>query len=193
MDALPARSGHLRGGGRQHENGTLLEELRPLPKSVWGKLRVTKFCAVVHGSTAVTNYVADEDKGYFGQTIHARYLATDTWLQSPDGWRLVATQVTALRDDPPAITLPASKLDDYVGVYTPLTPEVTYAIRRSSDGLTGERTGQQTRTTQGRGRGLSVRSRPTAASQDLQRDGAGRVTGFVERRETWDIVWRRRQ
>jgi len=176
--------------GTTKSKAQLLDELRPLPKNIWGKLRVTRFRAIVHGGTAVTNYVAEEDEGYFGQTLHARYLATDTWLQSADGWRLVATQVTALRDDPPAITLPAAKLDDYAGVYT-LTPEVTYTIRRGPDGLTGERSDRKPETLKVEiADCLFVPGQPRLR-KIFQRDADGRITGFVERRETWDIVWRR--
>ena len=84
----------------------LVEEVQPLPKPIWGKLRVTRFRTVRHGSTAVCSYVAEEDEGYYGQTIHARYLSTDTWIETPEGWRLIASQVLALRDDPPQLTLP---------------------------------------------------------------------------------------
>jgi Domain of unknown function (DUF4440) len=168
----------------------LLDELRPLPKNVWGKLRVTRFRAVIHGGTAITSYVAEEDEGYYGQTIHARYLSTDTWITSPDGWRLIATHITALRDDPPAVTLPASKLDDYVGVYT-LTADLTYTIRRGPDGLTGERTGRKPETLKVEVPDcLFVPGQPRLR-KIFQRDAAGRITGFVERRETWDIAWHR--
>ena len=83
----------------------LVEEVQPLPKPIWGKLRVTRFRTVRHGSTAVCSYVAEEDEGYYGQTIHARYLSTDTWIETPEGWRLLASQVLALRDDPPQLSL----------------------------------------------------------------------------------------
>jgi hypothetical protein len=45
----------------------------------------------------------------------------------------------ALRDDPPAVELPAGRLEAYVGVYA-LTPEVTYTIRLEGSGLIGQRT-----------------------------------------------------
>ena len=170
----------------------LLDELRPLPKNVWGKLRVTKFRAVTHGGTAITSYIADEDEGYFGQTIHARYLSTDTWIETPDGWRLISSQLTALRDDPPAVELLASKLDEYVGVYT-LTPDITYTIARGPGGLTGERTGRKPETLKVEiADCLFVPGQPRLR-KIFQRDATGRITGFVERRETWDIVWQRQK
>src|SRR5262245_6996803 len=105
----------------------LLEEVQPLPKQIWGKLRVTRFRTVRQGVTAVCSYIAEEDEDYYGQTIHARYLSTDTWIDTPEGWRLLASQVMALRDDPPHVLLPRATLDQYVGSYS-LTAEVTYTI-----------------------------------------------------------------
>ncbi len=168
----------------------LLEELQPLPKQIWGKLRVTRFRAVRHGSTAVCSYVAEEDEGYYGQKIHARYQTTDTWVETPNGWRLLATQVLALRDDPPPITLPAATLDQYVGSYS-LTPEVTYTIRREGDGLVGQRTGRKPESLRAEVADYFFVPGQPRLRKVFQRDAQGRITGFVERRETWDIAWRR--
>jgi hypothetical protein len=169
----------------------LVEEVQPLPKPIWGKLRVTRFRTVRHGSTAVCSYVAEEDEGYYGQTIHARYLSTDTWIETPEGWRLIASQVLALRDDPPQLTLPNAALDQYVGSYA-LTSEVTYTIRREGDGLVGQRTGRQPEALRAEVADYFFVPGQPRLRKVFQRDANGRITGFVERRETWDIVWRRR-
>jgi hypothetical protein len=168
----------------------LLEELQPLPKQIWGKLRVTRFRTVRNGTTVVCSYVADEDEGYYGQTIHARYQTTDTWVETPDGWRLLATQVLALWDDPPHITLATSALDQYVGSYA-LTPDVSYTIRREGDGLVGQRTGRKTETLRAEVTDYFFVPGQPRLRKLFQSDAEGRITGFVERRETWDIVWRR--
>jgi Domain of unknown function (DUF4440) len=168
----------------------LVEEVQPLPKQIWGKLRVTRFRTVRHGATAVCSYVAEEDEGYFGQTIHARYLSTDTWIETPEGWRLLSSQVLALRDDPPHVTLTEAMLDQYVGSYA-LTSEITYAIRREGDGLVGQRTGRKPEVLRAEVADYFFVPGQPRLRKVFQRDTNGRITGFVERRETWDIVWRR--
>jgi hypothetical protein len=176
--------------GTTKSKAQLLDEIRPLPKDIWGKLRLTQFRTRRHGTTAIANYVAEEDEGYFGQTIHARYLSTDTWIETGSGWRLVASQVLALRDDPPAVELAASKLEEYVGVYA-LTPEVTYTIRLEGHGLIGQRTGRKPETLKVElADCLFVPGQPRLR-KIFRRDDKSRVTGFVERRETWEIAWRR--
>jgi hypothetical protein len=176
--------------GRTWRKRELIGDLRPFPKELWGKLRVTEFQAVVHGSTVIATYVNEEEEGYFGQTIRARYRVTDTWVEIHDVWRLVASQVLALRDDPPAITLPASKLNEYVGTYA-LTSDVAYTILRDGDQLTGQRTGRKPETLRVEVADyLFVPGQPRLRKV-FQRNTDGTVAGFVERRESWDIAWRR--
>jgi hypothetical protein len=178
--------------GSQKTKAQLVEEIQPLPKDIWGKLKVTDFKTVerLDSNAVIATYVAEEDEGYFGQTIHARYRETDTWLRTKEGYKLLAAQVLALRDDPPAIALPAATLDEYVGVYA-LTPEVKYTISREGDGLVGVRTGRKPDTLKVETPdGLFVPGQPRLR-KIFQRDAAGRITGFVERRETWDIAWKK--
>ena len=168
----------------------LIDEIRALPAGVWGKLRVTAFKATVVGDTAIATYVADEDEGYFGQVLHAKYATTDTWLRVGSSWQLAASAVLALRTDPPAITPPEAALDQYVGVYA-LTPEITYTIRRTPQGLTGQRTGRDpVRLDVELADCLFTPGQPRLR-KIFQRDAQGRITGFVERRESWDIAWQR--
>ncbi|MGH8264491.1 MAG: DUF4440 domain-containing protein [Steroidobacterales bacterium] len=168
----------------------LVKEITPLPKEIWGKLEVADFKAIVRDHVAVTNWVAKEDEGYFGQVIHARYRTTDTWVSTPQGWQLLASQVIALRDDPPSITLRAAKLDEYVGTYQ-LTPSVSYVIRREGDGLVGQRTGRERQVLKAELPDLFFVPGAPRLRKVFQRDGDGQITGFVERRESWDIAWRK--
>lgn len=168
----------------------LLDELRPFPKEIWGKLHIRQFRSVRHQSAAVANYLIDEEEGYYGQVIHAQYLVTDSWIETPDGWRLVASEALAMRSDPPAIDLSQARLDEYAGVYS-LTPEITYTIRRGPRGLEGQRTGRQLEVLKVElADCLFVPGQPRLRKV-FQRDAAGTITGFVERRESWDIRWRR--
>lgn len=168
----------------------MLEGIKPLPKQIWGKLKVTKFVVRAHGDTAITTYTIDETEGYFGQEIKAYYQQTDTWQRTPQGWRLIAAQVLALRHDPPAIKLTPAQLDEYVGVYA-LTPEVTYAIRREGDALVGQRTGRAVEKLNVEIADLFFVAGQPRLRKVFQRGPDGHITGFVERRETWDIVWKR--
>ncbi len=177
--------------GKVHSRAELIESLQGLPAGVSGSIAVTDFHATVHGDVAVATWIADELEDYHGHQLHCQYRATDTWLRTPGGWRLIASHILALRTDPPSIALPAERLDEYVGRYA-LTPEITYEIRRAAEGLEGQRSD----------RGAAEPLRAEAPDvlfvpgqpryrKVFQRGPDGRLTGFAERREAWDIVWSR--
>ena len=176
--------------GALNSKAQLLQGIKPLPKGISGKLELTRFEVHPHGHTAIATYVVEEAEEYFGQVIHARYLTTDTWHRTPEGWRLIAAQVTALRQDPPAVTLPPGRLDEYVGVYA-LTPEVSYSIRREGGGLVGQRSGRPEETLEAEIADLFFVPGKPRLRKVFQRGPDGHITGFVERRETWDILWKR--
>jgi ketosteroid isomerase-like protein len=168
----------------------MIADLRPLPQGVSGSIRVTGFDAVVHAGVAVATYVDDENEDFHGNKVHCPYRTTDTWRRTPDGWRLIASQVLALRTDPPAVPLPATLRREYCGRYA-LTPSITYEIRCDGDALEGQQTGRKPETLRAEAPDmLFVPGRPRYRKVFL-RDADGRITAFAERREAWDIVWTR--
>ena len=168
----------------------MLDDLRPLPEGVSGKIDATNYDAVAHGDVAVATYVDDEYETYHGHKLHCQYRTTQTWQRKPEGWRLIAAQVLALRTDPPAVTLPAASLDAYCGKYA-LTPAIAYEIRRKGEGLEGQQIGRKPEELRAEAPDvLFVPGRPRYRYV-FTRDAAGTVTGLVQRREAWDLVWTR--
>lgn len=166
----------------------MVGDIRPLPKTISGSIRIIEFTARVHGAVAVTSHLDDERETFFGHPLHCQYRSTDTWLKTPAGWRLIGAQVLALRTDPPAVALAPAALDELVGTYT-LSPELSYVIRRVGDGLIGQETGRQPDTLRAETRDvLFVPGRPRYRKV-FRRDADGRVVDFAERREAWDLVW----
>jgi len=176
------------------EDGTIqtkaqmVEGTKPLAEGVSGTIRVTDFQATVHGPVAVTNYVSDEHENYHGHKLHCQYRSTDTWLQTPAGWRLIASQVLAVRTDPPAVPFTARQLEEYVGRYS-LTPTITYEIRRQGDGLEGQQSGRQAEPLKLEAPDVLFVPGKTRYRKIFQRAADGRITGFAERREAWDLDW----
>jgi len=132
--------------------------------------------------------VDDEHETFYGHPLHCQYRTTDTLKRTPAGWRLIASQVLALRNDPPAIPLPADQLDEYVGRYT-LAAGLAYEIRRTGSVLTGQETDRKPDTLRAKAKDvLFVPGRPRYR-RVFRRDAAGRIVEFAERREAWDLVW----
>ena len=169
----------------------MVAQIRPLPAGVSGSIKVTNFDVVVHGDVAVATYVNDEHERYHGYPLHCQYRTTDTWLRTEDGWRLIGAQVLALRTDPPKVALPAAARTEYCGRYA-LAPGVEYEIRCRGDALEGQRTGRKPEQLAAEAPDvLFVPGQPRYRYIFL-RDSAGKVTGFAQRREAWDLIWKRR-
>jgi len=168
----------------------MLANIKPLPQGVSGKIKVLDFKVAVHGSTAVTTHLDDEYETYHGHELHCQYRTTDTWVKTSAGWRIIAGQVLALRTDPPAGSLTSRQMEEYAGRYA-LTPAIVYEIRNNGGVLEGQRTGGKPETLQAEVPDmLFVGGKPRYRKVFL-RGSDGRITGFAERREAWDIVWKR--
>ncbi|HWZ85216.1 MAG TPA: nuclear transport factor 2 family protein [Thermoanaerobaculia bacterium] len=168
----------------------LVEGTKPLPEGVSGSIRVTDFGVAVHGNVAVATYVNDENEVFHGHALHCQYRTTDTWMRTENGWRLIGSQILALRTDPPPVALTAALRDQYCGRYA-LTPAIGYEIRCNGDALEGQQTGRRPESLRAEAPDvLFVPGRPRYRYVFL-RGPDGKVTGFVQRREAWDLVWTR--
>ena len=168
----------------------MVEQTKPLPPGISGTIRVTDFDAAVHGDVAVATYVDDESENYHGHELHCRYRTTDTWKKTPDGWRLIAGQVLALREDPPAVPLSEALIREYEGTYL-LAPGIAYEIRGTGRTLEGQQTGRKAEMLLAEGPDvLFVPGKPRYRYVFL-RDAGGAIVGLAQRREAWDLVWKR--
>jgi hypothetical protein len=176
--------------GTLQNRGQMMAAVKPLPAGVSGQLKVIDFNTVLHGTTAIFTYVVDEYETYHGARLHCQYRSTDTWMQTAAGWRLVAGQAIALRTDPPAMPLPERQLAEYHGTYI-LAPGVQYDIRGTGSRLEGQQSGHKPETLLAEAPDVLFAPGKPRYRMIFQRDAAGRISGFAERREAWSILWKR--
>jgi hypothetical protein len=169
----------------------MLKEIVPLPKGLGGTIKIELLAYHEEGDVAVGLFRQNETEQYYGQTIYAKYLTNTTWKKRADGWRMIAGQVLAERTDPPTITLPASQLRQYVGTYQLKDSADVYSIRLMQGRLVGRRGSRKPAPWSAEVRDVFFVAGDPRIRKIFQRDASGRVVGFVERRESWDIVWRK--
>jgi ketosteroid isomerase-like protein len=167
----------------------MLKEIMPLPQGLSGTIRVELLSYHEEDGIAVALFRQNETEHYFGQTIYARYLTITTWRKRPDGWRLIASQVLAEKTDPPAISLPAAQLAQYVGKYQLKDSAATYSLQLINGQLIGTRDARKPVTWNAETSDVFFLSGDPRIRKIFQRDASGKITGFVERRESWDVVW----
>jgi hypothetical protein len=187
---LDPRAVYTSEDGTVSTKAQMVADVKPLPPGVSGSIQVTGFRAVVHGTVAVATHVEDEHEDYHGHKLHCQYRTTDTWVKAPAGWRLVAGQVLALRTDPPAIQFDRARLAEYCGRYA-LTPEITYEIRCRDGGLEGQQTGRPAEALRVEAPDVLFVPGKPRYRKVFQRGPDGRIRGFAERREAWDLDWKR--
>ena len=91
------------------------------------------------GDLATVIHVDDEQENYHGQALLSRYLTTETWRRDDGEWKLYLIHAYAVPKDPPAITLPAKEMEQYVGRY--VAGDLVYLIKWDGQQLVGGRKG----------------------------------------------------
>lgn len=154
------------------------------------RMTVTDWRCEVHDDVAVASFIDDQQQDWHGQPFHARYRSVETWRRAGGDWRMIASETIALNDDPAAVTLPASALDDYVGAYE-AAPGVRFTFMRQGDQLYAATAGGPPTLQNAEVRDLFFTPGRSRFTKLFERDAGGRVTGFVLRREGHDIRFRR--
>jgi len=173
-----------------------LDQLKPLPPGVSGNIKISAYSARFIGDVATVVHTDEEEEFYHGQTVHARYLTSETWLRQKNGqrqngeWKLLMSHVYSILHEPPAVTLTPAELDAYVGHYT-ASSSLSFTIKREGDHLVGERESGPAVTLNTELRDVFFVSGKLRTRKIFSRDDSGKVTGFVDRREGNDLVWKR--
>jgi hypothetical protein len=167
----------------------MIKEVRPLPQGLGGQIQVELLSYHEEGDTAVALFRQHEIERYYGQTIHASYLLSTVWKRRAAGWRQIEGQVLAEKTGPPSIAVSAADLQKFVGTYKLKDSEPIYTITLTDGKLMGSRTGKAPSRWQAETRDVFFIEGDPRIRKIFQYDAMGNVSGFIERRESWDIVW----
>jgi ketosteroid isomerase-like protein len=142
------------------------------------------------GQTATATFVDVLTLQFHGQTVVYKYRSTETWVRRTDGWKMIASQTMNVLKDPTAVTLSVTDLDAYVGFYE-VDPTYKVEIRRDGDGLVALANGGTPSVLKAELRDVLFVPGAPNGRRIFQRDNAGRVTGYIGRRDGTDIVLRK--
>jgi len=176
--------------GEVMDRAAFLDQLKPLPAGASGTIAIAKYSLQLSGDTATVIHFDDEHENYHGQALFARYLQTETWQRQQGEWKLLMVHCYSILQEPKSITLAPAELEAYTGRYT-AAPDLTYVIIRDGDHLLGRRQGRTPATLQTEVRDVFFISGQLRNRKIFQRDSSGNVTGFIDRREGEDLLWKR--
>jgi hypothetical protein len=178
------------------ENGIImsrdafLKQLAPLPRNVSGSIRMTSYHVSYHGTAALVIHTDDERELYHGQRFRTEYITTETWYAEGGAWKLALTHVYVVDKTPAAIGLPTARLEEYAGCYRAAS-DLHYRIGMTDGRLTGGVTGRKAHPLLAELADVFFVAGQPRVRMIFQRDRAGRISGYLSRREGDDIVWRR--
>jgi hypothetical protein len=188
--ALASDAVYVDENGVTLDRAEFLKQLDPLPPGASGSLRIASYSARLSGDLATVIHTDDETENYHGQMLKARYLMTETWRRESGEWKLHMVHAYAVLKDPPAVTLAANELQQYAGGYSG-GADLEYVIQWDGKELLGGRVGRSLTPLQVELRDVLFVSGQPRTRKIFQRDGKGLVTGFVDRREGEDLVFKR--
>jgi hypothetical protein len=116
-----------------------LDELRPLPKGLAGGIVVKEMTVQAFPAFAVVRYLADEWESVFGQRLATRYRVTDTFRRDGDAWKMVASHIAVVTQDPPAQPVSKDGWAALVGTYRLLPDGWTFTVALRDGMLYGGR------------------------------------------------------
>jgi hypothetical protein len=188
--ALAADAVYVDENGAVMDRDQYLKQLLPLPPGSSGSLQITTYTAHVSGDLATVVHTDDEQENYHGQMLFARYLTTETWRREAGEWKLHLVHAYAVLKDPPAISLPPESMQQYVGRYV-AAADLVYVIEWDGKQLMGGRQGRVMQPLKVEVRDVLFVPGEPRIRKIFQRDAAGKIAGFVDRRESLDVGWQR--
>ena len=188
--ALAADAVYVDENGEVMSRSDFLKQFTPLPAGASGTLAISAYSARQSGDVVTVIHTDDEQELYHGQHLTAQYLMTETWQRQDGNWKLLLVHAYAILKEPKSIVLSSAELDAYVGRYS-AAPDLNYTVRRDGDHLVGERAGRPAAPLKAEAGDVFFVSGQLRTRKIFERDTTGRVTGFIDRREGSDLVWKR--
>ena len=118
---------------------------------------------------------------------HTHYLFTETWQRLDGEWRLRILHISNVLGDPPAIALTHAQIDELTGTFR--SGSSTLTIRRDGDRILAIRAGHPDEEQKAETRDILFTPGSPRLRRVFERDAEGRVTGFVRRYSTSDVLW----
>lgn len=174
-------------GGDIATKQDIVSSASPPQPGVERHIEVTDWSLTPHGATAVAKFVDVLTQKIGAQTVQYSFLSTEVWQKKKGRWLMISSQTLALQQDPAAVTLPETVLDQYVGDYK-MSDTLTYHIARDGDHLTGSMNGGAPVVLAAEIQDVLFTPGQPRVRRLFQRDAGGTITGFLSRREGRDML-----
>ena len=188
--AMAPEAVYLDENGRRMDRAGFLAELKPLPPNTSGHIELADYTMSHFGDMATVTFKEVETEDYHGQILHAAYLTSETWRNTPSGWKLAMAQTMAIPRDPPEVALSPDDRAAYTGTYR-AAPDLLYEIKIEGGVLVGGLVGSTAAPLHAELKDVFFIAGRPRTRKIFQRNPQGAIIGYVDRREGEDVVWTR--
>ncbi len=175
--------------GRSMDKQAFVADQSPLPPGYSGVIHLVNPRSRILKDIAILSYDLNETETIFGQSMWARYHATDTWVRRNGQWQIVAEQVLRYYEDPAPGQPDPKKYPEYVGNYE-LAPGATLAVSVENKELFSQRAGRPKEQLISEAPDIFFR-KGVEGRRLFRRDDKGKVDALIDRRNNEDVVWRK--
>lgn len=177
-------------GGDSASKSDLSQDGPPAP-GVNRTITTTDWNCKVHGNVAVTSFIDVVEQGPADRREQYKYRSVETWLEEKGGWKMIGSETLALEEDPPAIALDQSTLQEYVGTYE-ASPGMDMTFARQGDRLLASLNGGPGVPQEAQARDIVFSPGRGTSPKVFQRDADGRITGFIYLRGSHSQTFKRK-
>lgn len=163
----------------------------PAQPGVNRTITTTDWNCKVHGNVAVTSFVDVVEQGPADKREHYRFRSVETWLSKKGHWKMIGSETLTLQEDPPAVALDQRTLQEYVGTYQ-ASSGIGMTFTRRGDRLLASVNGSSGVEQQAQARDIVFTPGHGATPKVFQRDGNGKITGFVYLRGSHSLTFTRK-
>ena len=153
-------------------------------------IKTTDWNCRLHGDVAVTSFI---DVLQPGKPDEVQFRSVETWKSEASGWKMIASQTLTLPHpdpDPVTITLAGPLLDDYAGAHE--APDGTrFTFEHRGLDLTASVNGGPGSVQKAQTRDIFFTPGRSGTPKVFQRDGGGRITGFIYLRGGNSLTFKR--
>jgi hypothetical protein len=114
-----------------------------------------------------------------------------SWLHRLGHWKMIGSETLSVQEDPPAVALDQRTLEEYVGTYQG-SSGIGITITRQGDRLFASVNGGSGVEQEAQARDIVFTSGHGATPKAFQRDGSGKITGFVYLRGSHSLTFTRK-
>ena len=173
--------------GRRQGKAEFLKGVRPLPAGFSGSIENRDLHVREYGTAVVVDCENYEQETVHGQRLVVRYLSTLTFVRESQDLKLVALHSVTLPTQPPALSVPDLRLDDYPGTYR-WGPDRAHIVAVRAGQLTfTTRTGGTPTELDPIARDVFMDAGDERNLYIFRRGADGRVTEVIERRKFNDL------